>query len=91
MDAHPAFDPERLAEAKKAFHMAKNVCKLAALALPEWKRVPDPGNLQYREEVLIAKSSRKHRKDQKRHEEASQQERLTADGGHVWLHYGGKG
>ena len=55
MDAHPTFDPERLAEAKKAFHMAKHVCKLAVLAFPEWKRVPDPGNLQYREEILIAK------------------------------------
>ena len=59
---HPAFNKPILAAAKKSFLMAKNVCLLAAKALPEWGPGKQGGKKQFREEVLVAKSRRAHQK-----------------------------
>ena len=70
--------------------MAKNVCYLAALALPEWQRTAGAGKLQLREEVLVDRSRRKHQREL-RSQRPPQPPLLTADGGHFWVPCGASG
>lgn len=50
--------------------------------------MPEAGSLVYREEVLNAKSIRKHRREVDSKDKAESPELLAADGGHFWLHHG---
>ena len=82
--AHPAFLPKRLALAKHDFHLAQQVCHLAALALPLWKQVEGSGKLSLRSEILEARARKKSSKPP-----AVLEPLLTpADGGHCWLEFG---
>ena len=85
---HLGFKEDELAQAKKQFFMARNICKLAALALPEWQKAPGGGKLLAREEILEQRSRRNILRQQKQQEEQREGPLLTADGGHFWVQHG---
>ena len=86
---HPPLDAEEMSISRKHFYMARNVCHLAALALPEWQGVAAKGKLQLREEVLVQRSIQKH--ERSKNAPLQLQQRLTADGGHFWVPFGAHG
>ena len=86
---HPSFDEGKLDLAKKRYYMAKNICKLAALAVPAWQRSTESGKLQLREDILVARS--RHRRQREQRRQHLEPVLLSPDGGHFWLDYGTKG
>ena len=88
--AHPSYDQDHYDDAKRHFHIAKNVCHLAALALPAWHRTKGSGKLLLREEVLTARSRRKHSRHLQQ-DRLQQPLLLPADGGHFWVAFGAHG
>ena len=82
---HPKFNNDKLKVAKKQYTMAYNVCHLAALALPNWKRLETTARLKLRPEVV----EQRKQKRSNAMELVGRPPTLTpADGGHFWLQHG---
>ena len=84
MDMHPKYDDKRLDRSYRSFHLAKQVCHLAALALPLWPKVEESGKLSLRPEVQQARKA----KGSLPAPPVAKPHLTPADGGHFWVEHG---